>query len=167
MKSILALLLASTTMASAVTVDILQDSETILDFEVHWGYPVSYHGSGSDLGNAGSTVDWIFHKNRNPNYYYLEIHSVLDAAIRGIGLTFWNDAEYNGPVPTIFGSPRFSFASPTPPQVLPIPGSPYGARFIYGTPELDGTWAMMLLGLAGIGLATFLDRKPKPQPPSR
>jgi hypothetical protein len=154
---ILTILLAGSLLAHAVTITVLEDTPGVLDFTAEWGQTLT---GGIGTGPGGTTIYWMEHQNRNPNYFFVEIHQPGVAA-HGFWARFWSDPEYFGPVPTAFGSPNINFGSGDSPQIFQLDNTPYGARFVLtsAVPEADSAWAMMLMGLAGIATAAFLDRK--------
>jgi len=154
---ILAILLAGTTLAGAVTITFNQDTASVLDFNVEWGSPVGQFGENF-TGPGGSVIWWMGSISRNPNKYFVEIHDAYDSRVTGFNLTFWGDPEYSGPpVPTAYGSPNLYLGAIN----YPLDTTPYGARFLYTptstqspasapVPDAGGTGCMLALGMAGL-----------------
>lgn len=152
-KHIIALsLLATATLASAVTITIHNDTPSLLDFSVEWGQTIGEYGTHVH-GSDGSEIYWLAQVNRNPNFYFIEIHDANFPDLHGFPIMFWGDPEYVGPVPTEFDSPNVRMMS-SDCQVLPLDSTPYGARWIYRTPDSGETLMMMVLSIAW--LATVL-----------
>lgn len=159
-KQIIAALLVSASLASAATITVNQDTSQILDFSVEWGPTISEWGC-SAVGSDGSIINWLAETSRNRNFYFVDLHAACDPSLRGFGLRFWSDPEYYGAVPTAYGSPNIVFSGPDIPLMMPLEGNPYGARFIYGVPEIDGGAVLFAIGLAGIALGKWLENRPR------
>lgn len=153
MKTILATLLASTVLAGATTIKINSDTGGVFDFSVDWGPSISEYGAMA-AGSDGSTAHWMTMISRNPSFYFISVNTDAMPLSKGFSIRFWLDPEYTGAAPTSFGSTNIFISSVGPsPQILPLNGNPYGARFVYASPDGGNVGWMMALGLVGIVLA--------------
>lgn len=152
MKLILATLISSTALAGATTITINQNSPGLLDFSVEWGQTLSQYGAYA-TGSDGSSVSWIGQPGRDRNTYFIEIHED-NLPVSGIYLHLGPFTESYGQTQTAFGTSNVWWTSDSsvPMTALPLPGDPYGARFVCGSavPDTGGTVGLLALGLAGM-----------------
>lgn len=150
MKTILATLLASASLAGATTITINQASPQTLDFSVEWGASISW-ASTSATGPDGSTVGWWTQMSRNQNQYFISVDAFMGPAVTDFTAVFWSDPEYFGPVLTAYGSPNVRFMGANLPTILPLDTTPYGARFVFGAvPDGGATGWLLALALSGL-----------------